>query len=40
MTFDNLWSRNWLRFIKILDYIAFYLLREDGFDGLRNVDGI
>ena len=39
MTFDNLWSRNWLRFIKILNDIAFHLLREDGFGGLWNVDG-
>jgi hypothetical protein len=40
MTFDNLWSRNWLRFIEIFDDIAFHLLREDGFGGLWNVDGI
>ena len=39
MTLDNFMNRIWLRFIKILDDIAFHLLREDGFGGLWNVDG-
>jgi len=39
MTLNNFMNRIWLRFIKILDDIAFHLLREDGFGGLWNVDG-
>nr|UVM95179.1 MAG: hypothetical protein [Bacteriophage sp.] len=39
MTLYNLVDRKRLRFIKILDDIAFHLLREDGFGGLWNVDG-
>lgn len=39
MALYNLVDRKRLRFIKILDDIAFHLLREDGFGGLWNVDG-
>ena len=39
MTLDNFMNRIWLRFIKILDDIAFHLLREDGFGWLWNVYG-
>ena len=39
MTLNNFMNRIWLRFIKILDDIAFHLLREDGFGWLWNVDG-
>ena len=39
VTLDNLVDSKRLRFIKLLDDIAFHLLREDGFGGLWNVDG-
>lgn len=38
MTLNNLVYSKRLRFIKILDDIAFYLLREDGFGGLWDGD--
>lgn len=39
MTLNNLVYCKRLRFIKLLDDIAFHLLMEDGFGGLWNVDG-
>lgn len=39
MALDNLVYCKRLLFIKILDDIAFHLLREDGLGGLWNVDG-
>lgn len=39
VTLYNLVYCKRLRFIKIIDDIAFHLLREDGFGGLWNVDG-
>ena len=39
MTLNNFMNRIWLRFIKIIDYIAFHLLREDGIGGLWDGDG-
>ena len=39
MTLNNFMNRIWLRFIKILDYIAFHLLREYGLGGLLDGDG-
>jgi hypothetical protein len=39
VTLYNLVYCKRLQFIKLLDDIAFHLLREDGFGGLWNVDG-
>ena len=39
MTLDNFMNRIWLRFIKILDDIAFHLFREDGLGGFWDGDG-
>lgn len=39
MTLNNLVYCKRFQFIKLLDDIAFHLLREDGFGGLWNVDG-
>ena len=39
MTLNNFMNRIWLRFIKILDDIAFHLFREDGLGGLWDGDG-
>ena len=39
MTLNNFMNRIWLRFIKILDDISFYLFREDGLGWLWDGDG-
>ena len=39
MTLNNFMNRIWLGFIKILDDIAFHLLREDGLGGFWDGDG-
>ena len=36
---NNFMNRIWLRFIKILDDIAFHQLREDGLGGFWDGDG-